>query len=175
MTNRKNCAQAWDNLFDVTSNENENEDFFSTPDDDIFENLDISDLTLPAEGPLDLLAGKSDGCNNFQAFGRIRVRSDGFCDNDQSFSTNDDDPLIDLNQILARPREGFKTQEAIVNFFCPAEAFQGILDIPVCTFAENWGATPVTTPVPFFASIFSKFSLYHITYAVISKLILVCF
>lgn len=181
ITHAKIFVQALDILSPVRLDQPENENLFDTPDQNIFENLDNDDLTLSAENLPDdfLLSGKSGGsCDNeFQSFRRYRVRSDDFCsnNNDQSVPGNgDNNPLIDFNQILAPPREGFKTQEQIVNFICPAATFQGVLDIPVCGHAGDFGVTEVTTPpsAQLFASILSNFGLYHVTYATLCKPIL---
>ena len=174
ITHGKILGQALDILFPVPLDETETEDLFDTPDQDIFESLDNDGLTLPAETPLDFLSSKSDSCTKFQSFRRIRVRSDDLCNDDQSIPGSSDNPLLDFNQILGPAREGFKTQEQIVNFICPAATFQGILDIPVCGHAGDFGVTQITPPAQFFASILSNFRLYHVTYATLCKLIFVC-
>lgn len=170
---RRIFVQSLNTLSPLWLDETENGDLFDTSDQDIFENLDNGDSPLPAANPLDFLSGKSDSCNNFPSFRRIRVRNDAFCINDQSVPGDDDNPPLDLNEILAPARGELKTQEQIVNFICPAATFQGILDIPVCGHAGDFGVTSVTPPAGLFASLLNNFRLYHVTYATLSKLILV--
>lgn len=174
IADRKIFAQESDFFFDVPLIGTENDNLFSAPAQDMFEKLDDGDWTLPmlpAESPLDFLVGNFDSCDNVQSFGRIRARSDDSCINDQPVP-EESGPRLDLGEIFA-PLRNIQTQEDLVNFICPSWAFQGILDIPVCSETGDLSATPIDTNSinDLISSQLSQFELFDVEFAYLRKLI----